>query len=100
MITLTTTDDAHTKVFGGSVTIDEVEGVNVSQSGGNIINGVFEFDLISLADGTTINNVTFEFTNVRFISNTPANSTAAVALFVYLGDGVVTIDDYDAAQHK
>lgn len=93
-MTLGTTDDGWVRTFGGAAVDTSDTAVSVSQSGGNIFNGIFEFDLASIDDGATINSVSFEWTNTRFVSNTGA--TAAVDLFAYLGDGAVSIADYDA----
>lgn len=94
-MTLSAIDDGSVKTFGGAVADTADTSVSVSQSGGNITNGIFEFNLAAIDNSATINSVSFEWTNSRFVSNTGAQ--AAVDLFAYLGDGVVSIADYDAA---
>lgn len=94
-MTLSTIDDGSVKTFGGTVVDTGDTSVSVVQSGGNITNGIFEFNLAAIDDTATINSVSFQWTNSRFVSNTGA--LAAVDLFAYLGDGAVSIADYDAA---
>ena len=94
-VVLTPTADGDVQVFGGDSVQTGSEVISITQSGGLIRNGIYEYDLTSIADNATITKVTFEVTLNRFISNT-ADETA-VDLFLYGGDGNVTIADFDAA---
>lgn len=95
-VSLTTIDDGSIRTWAGPVVDTTSTGVAVTQSGGLIRNGIFEFDLSSIADNAVINSVVFQWINTRFVSNTGGNP-AAVDLFTFLGDGVVTLADYSAA---
>ncbi|MBN9669183.1 VPLPA-CTERM sorting domain-containing protein [Roseibium aggregatum] len=95
-MTISTSADGWTQTFGGNSVNTSGSSINVQQSGGLIQNGIFEFSLAGIDDGATINSVSFEWTNTRFVSNTPSNPGANVDLFAYLGDGSVTIDDHAA----
>lgn len=94
-MTLNTVDDGWVRTFGGNTVNTGDTTISVSQSGANIFNGIFEFNLAGIDDNATINSVAFEWTNTRFISN--IGSSAEVDLFAYLGDGSVTISDFNAA---
>ncbi|MGQ8364406.1 hypothetical protein [Glaciecola sp. 1036] len=97
IINLTATADGDVQTFGGDSVNTTSNRIAITQSGGLIRNGIFEFDLSAVDDGATINSVTFSVMATRFVSNTPSNPTSAVHLFGYNGDGVVNIDDYDAS---
>ncbi len=94
-ITLTTIDDGRTgqNAIGQLATVTNDTAIGVSQSGSLLYNGIFEFDLSSIASGSTINSVAFGWTNTRFISNTGSNP-AKVDLFAFAGDGSVTDSDH------
>ncbi|MET1416040.1 VPLPA-CTERM sorting domain-containing protein [Roseibium sp. HPY-6] len=94
-MTINTVDDGWVQTFGGDTVNTSDTTVSVSQSGGNIFNGIFEFNLAGIDDNATINSVAFEWTNTRFVSN--LGNSAEVDLFAYLGDGTVTVSDFDAA---
>lgn len=77
-----------------SATNDEVN-IDTSMSGGNNVRyGIYEFDLGSVPDGSTIVAATLQLTTSRFISNTGGNP-APVSIYGYTGDGVVSTSDYD-----
>jgi len=94
-MSIATSADGSTQVFGGDDVDTAGTAIGVTQSGGLIQNGIFEFNLAGIDDGATINSVSFEWTNTRFVSNVGSN-VPQVDLFAYLGDGSVTIDDYAA----
>jgi len=70
--------------------------IGFNQSGGLIRNGILEFDLSGIANGSTINSASLDITLTRFVSNTGSNP-AAIDVFAYNGDGVVNIADFNAA---
>lgn len=90
--TLNPTADGDVQTFGG----DDVNTVNTvisfTQSGGLVRNGVLEFDLSSIADGSTITGVSLDLTLARFVSN--IGTSAEIDVFAYAGDGVVDISDF------
>lgn len=94
-VDLTPTADGDVQIFGG----DSVETTNTAiaftQSGGLARNAILEFDLSSIANGSTINSVTLDLTLTRFVSNL-GSAPAAIDVFAYIGDGVVNIDDFAA----
>lgn len=91
-ITLAPTADGQVTATGfntGNTTI------GVAQSGGllSIRNGVMEFDLSSIADGSTINSVSLDLTITIFVSETFSNPVA-IDIFANNGDGVVDLADF------
>lgn len=91
--TLTPTADADMTTFGGAVVDTTSTTIEFIQSGRNIHNAVLEFNLTSIADGSTINSVSLAITLSRFVSNTVSNP-AATDVFAFAGDAVVDIADY------
>lgn len=91
---LNPTADGDVQVFGG----DDVQtggNINITQSGGLIRNGIFEFDLSAIPDTATINSATFTLT---LVSEIIAPFLPAVHdVFAYNGDGVVNVADFNAA---
>ncbi len=91
---LNPTADGDIQRFGG-LNIDTTDTqVSITQSGALIRNGILEFDLSSIPDGSAINSVSIDFTLVAFTSNIGA--TANIDIFAFLGDGVITDPDFDA----
>lgn len=93
-VSLTPTIDGQVQTFGG-VSIDTADNkVSISRSGPSLINGVLEFDLSTIADGSTINSVSLEITLAAIVSNFQ-NRPAEVDIFAVAGgDGAVTVGDY------
>ncbi|WP_244995977.1 VPLPA-CTERM sorting domain-containing protein [Pseudooceanicola nitratireducens] len=98
-VTLTTIADGDVQTVGGNDVDTAGTILAITQSGGLIRNGIFEFDLSSIADTATINSVSLTYTNTRFVSNT-GNNPASVQLYTYPGDGAVTIADYAASANQ
>ncbi|MEE4118845.1 MAG: VPLPA-CTERM sorting domain-containing protein [Paracoccaceae bacterium] len=92
------TADGDVRTFGGDAVDTTTAFISVSQSGGNINNGVLVYDLSPIPDTASILSARLDVTLNRFISNTPAlnPAPAAVDLFVFAGDGTVDISDYSA----
>lgn len=90
------TVDGDVQVFGGDSVNTTNTGIAFTQSGGLIRNGILEFDLSGIANGSTINSASLDITLTRFVSNTGSNP-AAIDVFAYNGDGVVNIADFNAA---
>lgn len=95
-LTFTPTADGTVQIFGGDSVITDGDTLSVTQSGGLIRNGIFEFDLSAIDDGATITGATLSVTSARFVSNT-GNNPAVADLFVFGGDGTVDISDFAAA---
>jgi len=94
-IDINPTADGDVQVFGGD-SVDTVDTrISFTQSGGLIRNGILEFDLSGIVDGSTINSASLDITLTRFVSNTGSNP-AAIDVFAYNGDGVVNIADFNA----
>ena len=90
-----TIDDGRTRVFGGDVVDTTSESLTVAQSGGLIDNVILEFDVSSLAPTTPLTSASLSLVQDGPVSNVGLNSVPIEA-FVYAGDGVVNIDDFDA----
>jgi hypothetical protein len=71
--TLSPTADGDMTTFGGAVVDTTSTTIEFIQSGRNIHNAVLEFNLASIADGSTINRVSLAITLSRFVSNTGSN---------------------------
>ncbi len=96
-ISINPTVDGDVQIFGGD-SVDTVDTrISFTQSGGLIRNGILEFDLSGIADGSTINSASLDITLTRFVSNSRTATTAAIDVFAYNGDGVVNIADFNAA---
>ena len=94
VIDLSPTADGSVRTFGGDSVNTTDTKVSLLQSGGNITNSVFEFDLSSL-NATAISSARLDITLTRFVSNT-GSTPANIHIFAYNGDGVVDISDYAA----
>lgn len=92
-VILTPTADGDVQTFGGDDvdTTDTV--VSFTQSGGLVRNSILEYDLSSIANGSTIDSASLEITLTRFVSGGPNTFD----VFGYNGDGTVNIADFDAA---
>lgn len=94
-ISLNPTADGDIQIFGGN-SIDTTDTkIEFTQSGGLIRNGILEFDLSSIADGSTINSASLDIILTRFVSNIPAATVANIDLFAFNGDGVITLSDFN-----
>ncbi len=80
-------------VLGSSVQSESAVNINTSMSGpNNISNGVFEFDLSSLAFDAVITEATLLLRTDIQITNLGGNP-APLSLFGFTGDGTVTVAD-------
>lgn len=95
-VDLTPTVDGHVDFNGGTAfavfdtgnfTITHRDGIN------NVRNAVYEFDLASLPDGSTIDAVRLYLTLNSAIQNT-AGGNASITFSGYAGDGAVTVADH------
>ncbi len=93
-LSINPTADGDVRISGGDSVDTTDTGIAFSQSGGLIRNGILEFDLSGIADGSTINNVSLDITLTRFVSN--GGSTAEIDIFALNGDGVVNIADFNS----
>ena len=93
-VDLTPTADGDVQTFGGVSINTSSSAIALTQSGGLVRNAILEFDLSSIADGSTINAVTLDFMLTRFVSN--LGSTAAIDVFAFIGDGIVDVIDFSA----
>ncbi len=90
------TADGDVQTHGGTVINTTGGAVGITQSGALIKNGIFEFDLSSIPDASTINSVTLMVELGRFISNV-GSGPAEIDIIAYNGDGVIDVADFDAA---
>ena len=90
-----TIDDGRTRVFGGDEVDTTNESLTLTQSGSLIDNVILEFDISSLSASALLSSASLSLVQDGFASD--IGSTAIpIEAFVYAGDGVVTIDDFDA----
>jgi hypothetical protein len=92
-VDITPSADGDVKTFGGHVVNTTDSAITVVQSGGNITNGILEFDLSSISDTAVINSASLSVTLTQFVSNT-GNNPAKVDVFAFIGDGTVDTHDY------
>lgn len=90
LITLIPTADGDIQTFGSDDVNTIGPNIDFVQSGGLARNGVLEFDLSGIADGSIINSVSLDITLTRFVSSGPAD----IDIFAYNGDGIVDITDF------
>jgi len=74
------TADGDVQIFGGNSVDTTDTGIAFVPSGGFIRNGILEFNLSGIADGSTINSASLDITLTRFVSNLGSNS-AAINIF-------------------
>ena len=89
------TADGFTRIFGGDFVDTTGTRLTVSQSGGNANSIIFEFDLGSIAAGSTLDSAELRLVHDGNISNVIGPSVPIEA-FVYAGDGNIDIADFSA----
>ena len=89
------TADGFTRTFGGDLVDTTGTRLTVSQSGNNANNIVFEFDLSSIAAGSTLDSAELRLVHDGNIMNVIGPSVPIEA-YVYAGDGNVDIADFSA----
>jgi len=92
---LNPTTDGDIQRFGGLDIDTTRDRINITQSGGLIRNGILEFDLSSIPDGSAINSLSLDVILTAFTSN--IGDTANIDIFAFVGDGSITDPDFDAA---
>ncbi|QEG23013.1 hypothetical protein [Mariniblastus fucicola] len=87
--------DGDVLTFGGD-SIDTVDTrLQFQQSGGLIRNVILEFDIGDLSPNAVINSASLNVVKDGNLANTGSNP-APVEIFGYVGDGNITLGDYDA----
>ena len=90
-VDIVATVDGDVQFFGG-LSVGNGTTVNTTRSGGLERRGLFEFDLSTIADGSTIQSATF-LGNHTTVTNT--SSMAVVTYFGYTGNGLIDLDGSD-----
>lgn len=96
-VTFTTTNDGTVQDTSGSVIAgDAAQTITATTAGGGTKSVlIFEFDMSSIDDMSSINSATFSFVT----SSTPVSSVSSTVLFTvdfYAGNGAVDVDDFTA----
>lgn len=94
LATFVAVEDGEVQVFGGD-TVDTTDvRLTTIQSGGLERNIILEFDIGSIAPGSTIDSASLAIVKDGIFSNT--GTDLPLHLLAYNGDGVIDISDFDA----
>ena len=92
----TATADGRTRTFGEDTVETMAARLSVAQSGGLVDNVILEFDISAIGAANTLSAASLVLVHDGFLSNI-GQTPVPLETFVYAGDGVVDIDDFDAA---